>query len=182
MAGCPGSVCGDPGMARGRYEGTGKPLQHAHPSCSIQQMLRPPRPCTSRGNSLPWGATHVAVLSPLREIITSSHREREGPGKSSSPYRGLAAPRPPCTCDREGDGKATPARSPIIFHRELLHLARPRISRGNPRTRDPGVQPSGRGACCVSAREIWFCLSRGAAAPRSPRECDRGRDGQTTPA
>jgi len=45
-----------------------------------------------------------------------------------------------------------------------------------------GVQPPARGGCCVRVREIEQPLAGGPAAPRSPRKCDRGREGQTAPA
>jgi len=92
---------------------------------------------------------------------------------------GLLPPGPPANTIGAGTGKPRRHVHPAFSHRKMLGPPPPCMSGV---IRPNRVQPPGRGACRVSVREIWFCLSRGAAAPRSPGEGDKGRDGQTSAA
>ena len=89
--------------------------------------------------------------------------------------RGPAAHR---NCDWGRDGKTTPTRRSISFHRHILRPSRPRIF-GAIVCRGPGVQPPARCGRCVTVWDLRVRLCQGACRPSELR-LGRGRTHHTS--
>jgi len=124
----------------------------------------------------------------IRSIV-SSHREREGSGKSKSPLPGGLPPHRPAI----GTGMDNHAGMTVhYFSSRDAPPSRPRISRTIV-CRGPGVQPPAEATFAVrslvsshrdheGSGKSKSPLPGGLPPPGPPADCDRGGDGQSTPA